>query len=112
MDPSNFLLQKKTFKNYSKIVSALSPPIVLPPNSADWILSVAPAFSALLCAPLGFSYPCTRALGGYSELPTSEFTESPRQALTVDGEGGRCAGKCEKAGGTLGYALIGTQEPC
>ena len=41
----------------------------LPPSSADWIPSVTPAFSALLCSPLGFSQPHIPALGdsGISE---------------------------------------------
>ena len=44
----NIFEKEKNFKNDSKIFFALSP------SSADWISSVALAFSALLCAPLGF----------------------------------------------------------
>ena len=40
----------------------------LPPSNADWIPSVAPASSALLCAPLGFSQPHIHALGDFSVL--------------------------------------------
>ena len=40
----------------------------LPPSSADWIPSVAPAFSELLCAPPGLSQPHIRALGDFSVL--------------------------------------------
>ena len=42
-------IQINAFKNDLKIVFALLPVI------ADWIPSVAPAFSALLCAPPGVS---------------------------------------------------------
>ena len=44
-----------------KFFRALADLIKLPPSFADWIPSVAPAFSALLCAPLGFSRPHIRA---------------------------------------------------
>ena len=74
---------------------------------------MAPAYSALLCAPLGFSEPHTRALGGFSELLTifrvfliAESTEKSPIARIWE-----VAEKHEKAEGALRYALIGAQEP-